>query len=59
MPTREAILDLRLAIGQPVQRRVQIVLVSVGDPELLSQRGLPERADGRLVVRKLITCFLP
>ena len=47
MPTREAILDLLLTIQQPVHRRVQIVLIGVGDPELLGQRRLPERADGR------------
>ena len=52
MAPSEAILDLRLAIGQPVHRTVEIVLVRVGDPELLGQRRLAERADGRELGRR-------
>ena len=47
VPAGEAILDPLLAIQQPVHRRVQIVLVSVGDPKLIGQRRLTERADRR------------
>ena len=52
MAPSEAILDLRLAIQQPVHRRVQIVLVRVGDPELIGQRRLAERADRRELRRR-------
>ena len=44
VPARETILDPLLTIQKPVHRRVQIVLISIHYPELVSQRRLPERA---------------
>ena len=52
MPAREPILDPLLALKQPIHRRVQIVLIDAADPELLSHRGLAERADGPQLRRR-------
>jgi hypothetical protein len=44
VPARQARLDAVLALGQPVQRRVELVLVGAGDVELVGQRRAAQGA---------------
>jgi hypothetical protein len=44
MATREAILDALLALGEPVQGRIELVLAGTADIELVGERRLPEGA---------------
>jgi hypothetical protein len=53
MARGELVLDVILAREQPVHRRVQVVLVGVGDTEVLGQRrGVPPAGGGQLGVRR-------